>query len=190
MSAALLAKLIAAGTPAELVAEVAMQLARAEAAEKKLESKREYDREYQRERRTSRTTSYDSNDVGDDPSLDKEMPPRPPKEINPIPCVRNTRARAKHPLPANWRPMALKPDGQAGMIVARKPAGWIERQLSKFKDHALQNNRQCSDWNAAWRNWIKQADEMEHGRSHSLERHQSPDGLSATARAGLAVFGR
>jgi hypothetical protein len=31
---------------------------------------------------------------------------------------------------------------------------------------------------------------QQNGRSHSLGRHQSPDGLSATARAGLAVFGR
>lgn len=189
MSATLLAKLIEAGTPAELIAEVAMELAKAAAAEKAMQNKREYDREYQRGRRKNRTTSYDSNDIGDTVSPNKETP-RTPKEINPHPCVRETRARAKHQLPANWQPALLKPDGQAGTIAARKPAGWIERQLSKFKDHALQNRRLCADWDAAWRNWIKQADEMDerHGRN-SLGRHQSTDGLSPTARAALAVFG-
>jgi hypothetical protein len=183
-----------AGAPPEAIALAVEEI---EALQAMLDARRAADRDRkraQREREKSANVTGQSEDshgtVTPLVSLDKEISPRPPKEINPIPCVRNTRARAKHPLPANWIPMALKPDGQAGMIVARKPAGWIERQLSKFKDHALQNNRQCSDWDAAWRNWIKQADEMEHGRSHSLGRHQSPDGLSATARAGLAVFGR
>jgi hypothetical protein len=45
MSAVLIAKLIAAGTPAELVAEVAMELGRAQAAADALEQRRRNDRE-------------------------------------------------------------------------------------------------------------------------------------------------
>jgi hypothetical protein len=188
MNAALLAKLISAGTPAELVAEVAVELGRAQAAMETLEERRKRDRERKSVPRNS-TESEESAEIQERVFLDKEKSPIPPKEIKPFPCVK-TRAKAKHPLPANWQPMPLKADGQAGMIAARKPVGWIERELSKFKDHALQNRRLCSDWDAAWRNWIKQADEFDEKRTNTLGRHQPPnDGLSSTARAAVAVFG-
>jgi hypothetical protein len=45
MNAALLAKLIEAGTPADLVAEVAVELGRAHAAQEILEKRRAKDRE-------------------------------------------------------------------------------------------------------------------------------------------------
>lgn len=190
MSAALLTKLIEAGTPAALVAEVAAELARAQAAVEILETRKAKDRQRKR-------TALNSGEIHGTPRKSEEVAeihgtvlpnkeaPQTPKEINPSPCVRGTRARAKHPLPSNWVPAPLKPDGQAGMIVARKPAGWIERQLSKFKDHALQNNRQCSDWDAAWRNWIKQADEMdERGKITSGQRQQSGWEAAYHANAG------
>lgn len=53
MSAALLAKLIEAGTPTELVAEVAMELARAQAVEELVEKRRAKDRERKRAPRNS-----------------------------------------------------------------------------------------------------------------------------------------
>lgn len=193
MSAALIAKLIEAGTPAELVAEVAMELSRAQAAAEILEQRRKHERERKARSRDvtgQNVTERDSRDNADRVSLDKEKSPIPPKEINPIPCVRNARTKAKHSLPTNWLPAPLKADGQAGLVAARKPVGWIERELSKFKDHALQNRRLCADWDAAWRNWIKQADEYDgRQRTDRMGRDQSPDGLSPTTRAALAVFG-
>lgn len=188
MSADLLTRLASAGTPMDLVMEVAEALAEARVAERALEKRRENERNRKAKSREVTGSHVTERDITGQVSPDKETP-QTPKEINPIPCVRGTRARAKHPLPANWQPAALKPDGQAGMIVARKPVGWIERQLSKFKDHALQNNRQCSDWDAAWRNWIKEADEIDGRRTNGLGRNQSGDGLSPTTRAARAVFG-
>lgn len=189
--ATLIRRMNEAGAPPEAIAIAVEEI---EAIQSSLNARRIADRDRkreQREREKSANVTGQSEDMSNVvpiiPSLDKEIPPRPPKEINPIPCVK-PRARAKHSLPANWAPMPLKADGQAGMIVARKPAGWIERQLSKFKDHALQNNRQCSDWDAAWRNWIKEADEID-GRRNSLARHQPADGLSTTTRAARDVFG-
>jgi hypothetical protein len=195
----LVRRMTEAGAPPEAIA---IALEEIEAIQSSLDARRHAERDRkraQRERQKSANVtgqSEDSHGTVTDMSahrvsLDKETSPRPPKEINPIPCVRETRARAKHPLPPNWRPASLKPDGQAGRIVAAKPVGWMERQLSKFKDHALQNNRLCSDWDAAWRNWIKEADEIdERRRPNTLGRNQPSDGLSNTARAALQVFGR
>lgn len=85
----LIAKLIEAGTPADLVAEVAMTLARAEVAQEAIETRRSKDRERQ-QRKRGNVTSRDN--MGQDvtpsplcPPLDKETPPTPPKEINPPP---------------------------------------------------------------------------------------------------------
>lgn len=86
MSATLLAKLIEAGTPAELVAEVAMELARSGVVHELVEKKRAYDREYQRERRKDRTMSYDTNDVVEKASLEvsPHTPLPNPSKITPL----------------------------------------------------------------------------------------------------------
>lgn len=184
--ATLIRRMTEAGAPPEAIALAVEEI---EAIQLSLEARRSADRERkraQRERQKSADVTGHSAPCHTVVQLrvspDKE-PPQTPKEINPFPCAKSARARAKHPLPQNWQPDELKPDGQAGMIVARKPAGWIERQLSKFKDHALQNNRHCSDWNAAWRNWIKQADEMDNERRQPANANWT--GKSAAAFAML-----
>lgn len=183
--ATLIRRMTDAGAPPEAIALAVEEI---EALQACLDARRTADRDRkraQREREKTADVTGQSEDcpetVTDKVFLDKEKSPRPPKEINPFPCVR-TRARVKHPLPANWQPAPLKGDGQAGMIAACKPAGWLERQLSKFKDHALQNNRLCSDWDAAWRNWIKQADEMENERISRSAAHTGGKSAAAFAR--------
>lgn len=64
----LLARLIEAGTPAELVAEVARELARAEVAQEAIEQRRSKDRERQARRRDN-VMSRDTADVTDAPPL-------------------------------------------------------------------------------------------------------------------------
>lgn len=188
-AADLVARLAQEGIDPALLSEVAEALFTGEIESRKLAGRRQSDRDRQAKSREVTQCHVTERDVTDSVSPDKETP-QTPKEINPLPSVRKTRARAKHSLPSNWQSLPLKPDGQAGMIVARKPAGWIERQLSKFKDHALQNNRLCSDWDAAWRNWIKQADEMdERQQRNGVGRNQPSDGLSPTTRAARDVFG-
>lgn len=71
----LLARLIEAGTPANLVAEVARELARAEVAQEAIEARRSADRERQNRRRNN-VMSRDTADVTDAPLS------RPPNEIN------------------------------------------------------------------------------------------------------------
>lgn len=80
----LLARLIQAGTPADLVAEVARELARAEVAQEAIQARREKDAERQRRRRDKRdgnVTSRDNTDVTVN-TLDKKGP-QTPKKINP-----------------------------------------------------------------------------------------------------------
>lgn len=72
----LLARLIEAGTPADLVAEVAMELARAKVSQEAIETRRSADRERQARRRDN-VTSRDTADVTADPALS-----RPPNENN------------------------------------------------------------------------------------------------------------
>lgn len=117
-------------------------------------------------------------------SLDKEKSPTPPKEIKPFPHTQRGREKTKHPLPANWQPSPLKAEGQAGQVAARKPVGWIERELSKFKDHALLNNRKCSDWDAAWRNWIKGTDDYGPQRRNPQQLGKTTAAIAATGWLG------
>jgi hypothetical protein len=87
MSAALIAKLLEAGTPAELVAEVAMELARAQAAVETTERRRDKDRERKRALRNS-TESEEGAEQGSlevsplaspFPKPSKSAPYNPPK---------------------------------------------------------------------------------------------------------------
>lgn len=95
----LIARLIAAGTPPELLAEVAMELGRAQGgrdalavmvgntpvADAAAEKRRAYDRERKRLAKENNSTG-NSTEAGGIPveyPLNKETPPTPPKEINP-----------------------------------------------------------------------------------------------------------
>ncbi|PZU75569.1 MAG: hypothetical protein DI530_15050 [Sphingomonas sp.] len=102
MSADLLTRLIAAGTPAELVAEVAMLSARADAAAQAIEGRRAKDRARQDRRRhaMSRDITLDNvttRDVTDEPppSPSPFLPPDPQPTPAPAhPHANPTRARA------------------------------------------------------------------------------------------------
>jgi hypothetical protein len=96
----------------------------------------------------------------------------------------------KHPLPDGWEPKPLTLGSICAQIVSRWQPGRIERELSKFRDHALKTGAQWSDWDAAWRTWVQRADDYggdSHGRPSPLGRHQ-PAGPSSIA-AAQRVFG-
>jgi hypothetical protein len=105
------------------------------------------------------------------------------------------RARAKkpaQPLPTDWQPKELTPGTVCASIVAAWQPGRIERELSKFRDHHLRSDARWSDWDATWRTWIQRAGDFErgdNGRTNGMAGNQSHDGLSATTRAALSVFG-
>lgn len=63
-------------------------------------------------------------------------------------------------LPERWEPKPLI--GKTAEMVAAWPAGMIERELAKFKDHWLKTpgaRGRSLDWDASYRNWLRNADE-------------------------------
>jgi hypothetical protein len=130
MSADLLARLIATGTPPDLVAEVARLEARAAMVEEALEGRRAADRNRQQNRRGARASrditlgSVTTRDVTDAPPPDKEKSPRPSKEINlprPIDEADASSTGPKNPVSpdrpkkgGSERPDRQQPDRQPG----------------------------------------------------------------------------
>jgi uncharacterized protein YdaU (DUF1376 family) len=95
-------------------------------------------------------------------------------------------------LPDDWKPKPLT--DKTAEMVAVWPAGMIERELAKFRDHYRKTpgtRGKSLDWDASYRNWLRIADERKprHGQLSTLGRHQPSDGLSPTTRAALDVFG-
>ena len=106
---------------------------------------------------------------------------------------------AGHRLPDDWEPRTLTAGTVAGQIVAARGHEWSTRALESFKNYwrsANGPNARKRDWQAAWANWIIEQDNRDGRRngpggiSQRMGGHQSPDGLSPTTRASLAVFGR
>lgn len=119
----LLARLIAAGTPADLVGEVAMALARAEAAQEAIEARRANDRERTARRRSREVTEchVTTRDVTDAPSLSPaplSSPQTPQQTPHPHTHPDNTtRAREDDPFP---RPEWCEPQVWRDLKANRK----------------------------------------------------------------------
>ncbi|WP_141134032.1 hypothetical protein [Sphingopyxis indica] len=73
----------------------------------------------------------------------------------------NNTTRAKgHRLPDDWQPKPLT--GDAAQAAAGWPPGALDRELARFRDWAASAtgpNARKSNWDAAWRNWIRKADD-------------------------------
>ena len=93
--------------------------------------------------------SYDSLGA----SGEAEPPPKPKPKARPA----RGKAKKAAQIPKKWEPAPLTEEVEA--IVARWPEGMLLRELARFKDHAASKGRLAKDWNAAWRNWIRKADD-------------------------------
>jgi hypothetical protein len=65
-------------------------------------------------------------------------------------------------LAIDWTPTPL-PQDMRGQVLAM-PAGWVERELSKFRDYWAAKpgaGGRKLDWDATWRNWLRKAIEDE-----------------------------
>lgn len=134
MSADLLGRLIACGTPADLIGEVAMALARGESDRQAIASRRAADRDRQRSRRASRDTVRShaesrgvtgghivSRDGVDASPSDKKNPPDPLKELTPTHPPEE--ADASSPPDGAGRPVRRSRRGSRGM-ASRIAADW------------------------------------------------------------------
>jgi len=75
-------------------------------------------------------------------------------------------------LPANWQPQPLT--GAVGDASAAWPPGSLERELERFRDWAASAtgpHARKSDWQAAWRNWIRKAEDEGRYRNGTARRN-------------------
>ncbi len=78
-------------------------------------------------------------------------------------------------LPENWVPS----DANITYAISKKfSPEEIEYEADKFRDHHLAKGTAFKDWDAGWRNWIRNA--IQFGSRGPAARHSDPD---ATARA-------
>jgi len=183
MSADLLGRLIACGTPADLIGEVAMALARGESDRQAIASRRAADRDRQRSRRASRDTvrsHAESRRAADTSPSDKKNPPDPLKELTPTHppeeadassppdggraagrTVRRSRRDSRgmaSRIAADWAapPVeTLAPMVQA--IVRQWPKGAYDLVALNFINHWLAEGRAIGakrDWPRTWSNWL------------------------------------
>ena len=188
----LVAQLAAAGTPPELLAAVAKELFAGEHERAILAERREHERA---RKAKSRAVTGQDGTAGDIParvSLDKEKPPRPPKEINPIPCVSVTRARGWHRLPEDWEPTRALPVAVQAK-VDQWPPGALGDELADFRRWAANAEDKNGkgrklDWDQAWRNWIGRRHHERYSRGNIVSlRGPRADPTLALVRAATAA---
>ncbi len=188
LSAAVIDALVATGATVEQLA-AAMKASLAE-QEEKVAARREKDAIRQRKSRASRNVTVTSCDTTDEPLS------RPPNEINSNPPTHTpepeTRTRKGTRLPANWSPSPLPPE--LATELAGVSAGAIQRELSKFRDWAAAATGPVavkSNWDAAWRNWLRKAMENGHLGRNNGPAEPAERGMGSIERAGreaLAVI--
>lgn len=76
-----------------------------------------------------------------------------PSKNHKKPSVRE-KARAKHFLPADWKPAEFGPKTQSRKIVDGWPPGHFEVQLEHFRAHHAKKGDAFSDWQSAWSTWV------------------------------------
>jgi hypothetical protein len=150
--ATIIAELIAAGTPKELVGRVAAALSAREVVvmrDEQAERRRERDRQRKQSVRGIPQTSADSADTPSIESLDKEKHIEGQSaDVRRIP---QTQKKA-HQLPADW----TLPAPWREWAVAEGCAD-PDREAAKFADHFRGSGTRKQDWQATWRNWVRKA---------------------------------
>jgi hypothetical protein len=100
--------------------------------------------------------------------------------------------RARSVIPDDWLPRPFGDGTQSRLVVDAWPPGEVDAQLEQFKAHHRSKGNTFLDPQDAWSTWVLNSRKFgasRDARTNALGRHQSADGLSATARAALKVFG-
>ena len=144
-------------------------------------------------RKASQTVTNDVNDASDD----NDVPPNDiysnPPELSPSEAKASLapkgKARKGTRLPDDWQPEALT--GEIATAVCAWQPGMLERELARFRDYwTAKSGRTAAkqDWQAAWRNWLRNAEEWTHNgtanRKNTAPRQagRSPDGFMSALR--------
>lgn len=189
LSAAVIDAMVASGcTPEQMAAVIKADLIERDAA---VETKRAKDAERQRRHRASRDVTVTPCDNADSVT---EPLSRPPNEIKSNPPThtrekQTPRARG-HRLPVDWQPGPLP--AELASAVSAWPSGALERELARFRDWAASAtgpNATKSDWNAAWRNWLRKAEDEGRYRTNDRQRPSFSD-RETTRQTGERVAAR
>lgn len=109
----------------------------------------------------SRTQTQTQEQYQEQEQTQKHLVPLSEKPDEPNVVAKATpQQRRGHRLPDDWQP-----DRTPGNLKAEDghPADWLRRELDKFRDHwaaATGKNATKLDWNAAWRNWLRNAEDF------------------------------
>jgi hypothetical protein len=171
---------------------IALAVEEIEAERVCLEARRNADRDRKREQRKREKSADVTGQVTPCPnmsqervSLDKEKPPRPPKEINPFPCVSEPRARGWHRLPDGWTPTRSLPAAVQAKVDLWPP-GALDDELAAMRRWAANAEDKNGkgrklDWDQAWRNWI--------GRRHDERYSRQPANSNGIGKTTAAIAG-
>lgn len=166
--AALIRQMTEAGAPigAVLIAVEAIEASQAalEAVEQEKAAKRAKDAARKREARNPDSPRNVHGQSTDEARNVQETPPlSPPNDIysNPphTPPLQKSGARKGSRLSDDWQPKPLPADLAAA--VAKWPDGEVAKHLAMFRDWAASapgSKGVKSDWDAAWRNWLRRVD--------------------------------
>lgn len=102
------------------------------------------------------------------------------EQVNKIIPPKNARGSK---LPEGWQPILTE---RSQRIVSAWPEGKLDRELSKFRNHAADKGRTSKDWQAAFRKWIDNADEWKPAND---QRNSKPTGTATAAERARANFG-
>lgn len=102
-----------------------------------------------------------------DSDIEEESPPLVPP-LTEKPRLKSKRAQ---PLPPDWEPPV--PTEKQREIIEAWPKGTYETEIEKFTNNASEKGRTALDWDAAFRNWIINADEF---RQRTGGRHERASG--------------
>lgn len=126
----------------------------------------------------------------DEAPLSRPLSPQTPQTPTHTP-VKQTPARKGHRMPDDWQPKPLP--ATITDFVRTWPPGALERELARFRDWAASANGPNAlkkDWDAAWRNWLRKADdENRYGKPANDYRNSKPTGTANAAQRAIASLG-
>jgi hypothetical protein len=150
MSACLVSRLFAAGTPPELVAEVAMEFGRLQGMADLVEKRREKDRVRKRSLPRNSTDSTERTEF-----QEKENPPHPLKKTTPplspygdSPHGKPIRLPDDFTVPDDWLGWAMEKRGWSRVDAVEEAECFCRYWQAKGRDAAKRS------WKKTWQNWV------------------------------------
>lgn len=123
------------------------------------------------------------NDIYSNPP---EITPKTTNVVFPPKPKQPRSSKLGEPLPDDWQPILTE---AAQKIADEWPPGWVDEQVTGFRDHARDKARRSKDWQAAFRTWISKANEwgrQKNGRNGTQANRAGGDGLTRVLDRDIA----